>query len=108
MTWCYKEAHYGAHWLVGVCYCYCVVAHVGKVGPRLGVAPADRRTVNVSEEPLGFAATDLLGSGGAMLGSGFRCRVLAVSGCCVEARVASGPVGLVGRGLTEESQIVLE
>src|SRR3989442_15835596 len=108
MTWCYKEAHYGAQWLVGVCYCYCVVAHVGKVGPRLGVAPADRRTVNVSEEPLGFAAADLLGSGGAMLGSGFRCRVPVVSGCFVEAAVAAGPMRKVGKGPIEESQIVLQ
>src|SRR2546425_8474946 len=99
MTWCYKEAHYGAHWLVGVRYRYCVVAHVGKVGPRLGVAPAYRRTVNVSEEPLGFATTDLLGSGGAMMGSGFRRRVPVVSGSIIKAAVAPGPVGKVGKGL---------
>src|SRR5438552_3652571 len=103
-----RKAHYGAHWLVGVCYCYCVVAHVRKVGPRLGVAPAYRRTVNVGEEPLGFAPTDLLGSGCSMLGSGFCCRVPVLSRSIVKAAVASCPVRKVGEGLIEESQIVLQ
>src|SRR2546425_10399432 len=108
VTGCYEEAHNGAHSLVGVCHCYCVMAHVGKVGPRLGVAPAHRITINVSKKALSFAGADLFGSGGSMLGSGFRCRVPVVSGGIVKAAVASGPVGKVGKGLIEESQIVLQ
>jgi len=108
MTGCYKEAHYGAHGLVGVCYCYVVIAHVRVAGSGLGVAPAYRLTVNVSQKSLGFGAANLLGSGGAMLGSGFRCRVPIVSWSIVKAAVASGPVGKVGKGLIEESQIVLQ
>src|SRR3989454_12831045 len=108
MTGCYEEAHDGAHGFVGVRNCYCVIAHIREVGPRLGVAPAYRRTVNVSEKSLGFAASDLLGSRGSMLGSGFRCRVPVASGGIVKAAVASGPVGKVGKGLIEESQIVLQ
>src|SRR5207249_6706652 len=108
MTGCYEEAHYGTHRLVGVCYCHCVIAHVGKVDPRLGVAPAHRITVNVGEKSLGFAASNLLGSGGAMLGSGFRRRVPVVSRSIVKAAVASGPMRKVGKGLIEESQIVLQ
>src|SRR5437879_8352388 len=108
MTGCNEEAHYGAHWLAGVCYCYCVVAHVGKVSSRLGVAPAYRLIVNVSEEPLGFAATDLLGSGGAMLGSDFRCRVPVLSGGIVKAAIAARPMRKVGKRLIKQLKIVLQ
>jgi len=108
MTRCYEEAHDGAHGFVGVCNCYCVIAHIREVGPRLGVAPAYRPTVNVSEKSLGFAASNLLGSGGAMLGSGFRCRVPVVSRSIVKTAIASGPMRKVGKGLIEESQIVLQ
>src|SRR2546422_7271718 len=104
----YQEAHYGAHWLSGVRYCYVVIAHVREVGSGLGVAPAYRLIVNVSEEPVGFAATDLLGSGGSMLGSRFRGRVPVLSGSIVKATVAAGPMWKVGKGLIEESQIVLQ
>src|SRR5205809_7381161 len=108
MTGCYKEAHYGAHWLVGVCNCYCVIAHIREVGPGLGVAPAYRLVVNVGEQSLSLAHADLFGSSGAMLGSGFRCRVPVLSGGIVKAAVASGPMRKVGKGLIEESQIVLQ
>ena len=84
------------------------MAHVREVGSGLSVAPADRCTVNVSEKSLGFAAADLLGSGGAMVGPGFRRRVPVVSRSIVKTAVAAGPVGKVGKGLIEESQIVLQ
>src|SRR5439155_7923230 len=107
MTGCYKKAHYGAHWLVGVCNCYCVIAHIREVGPGLGVAPAYRLIVNVGEKPLGFSAANLLGPGGSMFGSCFRCRIPVVSRSIVKAAVAAGPMWKVGKGLIEESQVVL-
>ena len=102
----YQKAHYRAHWLDGVGYCHVVIAHVREAGSRLGVAPAYRLIVNVSEKSLGFAAANLLGSGGTMLGSSLRCRVPVVSGSIVKAAVASGPMRKVGKGQIEESQIV--